>query len=71
MPSLLSQQAKAYPNAICVGPEGIIKKKTDVKFAGEYTTNGLAGPNEQFGYETEIESCYFKSHANKVRTQHT
>ncbi|KAL7411000.1 hypothetical protein BDY24DRAFT_398301 [Mrakia frigida] len=56
---------KAYPTAICVGPEGVAAKKPDVKFAFEYSTNGLAGPAEKAGFEEEIESCYFKSHANK------
>jgi len=62
----LSPQHKAYPSAICVGPEGVGAKKPDVKFAFEYTTNGLASASEKAGFEDEIESCYFKSHANKV-----
>ncbi|CDZ98574.1 Protein of unknown function DUF4336 [Phaffia rhodozyma] len=57
--------SKEYPSALCIGPEGVDTKIPEVKWAGTYKTNGLAGADEKFGYEDEIETCYFKSHANK------
>lgn len=65
----LVDYAIAYPEALVLGPEGLADKFKDekrLKVAGEYTTNGLAGPTERFGFEDEIESCFFKSHMNKL-----
>lgn len=59
------QYHQAYPEALCIGPEGVKAKVSSVKWAGEYKTNGLASAAERFGFEDEIESCYFAPHPNK------
>ena len=67
----LVDYATAYPTALVIGPKGLADKFKDekrLKVAGEYTTNGLAGPNERFGFEDEIESCFFEAHMNKVHS---
>lgn len=49
------QYHNAYPDAKCIGPEGISAKVPHVKWAGEYKNNGLAATDELFGFEDEIE----------------
>jgi hypothetical protein len=50
----IATYSKAFPSALCVGPDGVGEKIKEVKFAGEYQMNGEAGPGEQFGFEDEI-----------------
>lgn len=54
--------SQEYPDALCIGPEGVDQKIPEVKWAGTYKTNGLAGPDEKFGFEDEIEVRFFLSY---------
>jgi hypothetical protein len=46
----ISDFHKIYPEAKCIGPEGIAKKKPDVKWEGIF---GEGGENKTYGFEDE------------------
>jgi hypothetical protein len=54
----LTAFSKEYPEALCVGPEGLKAKLPHLQNVAELKTNGAAGPDERFGYESEFETCY-------------
>jgi len=47
----ISDFAKIYPDAKCIGPAGIAQKKTDVKWDG---IMGEGGENKVYGFEDEV-----------------
>lgn len=53
---------KRYPQAMCIGPEGIDAKKPDVRFEGVL---GAGGENKTYGFEDEVELLYCPAHNNK------
>ncbi|KAF8324308.1 uncharacterized protein EI90DRAFT_3146910 [Cantharellus anzutake] len=60
----LSQWAKSYPDAKVIGVPPLVPKRR-----GEVTFHGVYGLEEHskppFGYEDEIDACYFSGFANK------
>lgn len=51
----------AFPEARCLGPEGVKRKMPKVPWFGEWATSRKAH-EEMFGCENEIEACSFGSH---------
>jgi len=49
----ISDFFKLYPDAKCIGPEGISQKKPDVKWAG---VMGEGGESVTYGFEDEVSS---------------
>jgi hypothetical protein len=47
----ISDFAKIYPEAKCIGPAGIAQKKTDIKWDG---IMGEGGENKVYGFEDEV-----------------
>ena len=47
----ISDFFKLYPDAKCIGPEGIAQKKPDVKWAGVF---GEGGESKTYGFEDEV-----------------
>jgi hypothetical protein len=47
----ISDFYKLYPDAKCIGPEGIAQKKPDVKWAGVF---GEGGESKTYGFEDEV-----------------
>lgn len=61
----LTAYSKEYPEALCVGPEGLKAKLPHLQNVAELKTNGAAGADERFGYESEFDTAYFAAHPNK------
>ncbi|CAG7849039.1 SubName: Full=Uncharacterized protein {ECO:0000313/EMBL:CCA67111.1} [Serendipita indica DSM 11827] len=59
--SFLSEFTKAYPAAHLIGVEPLAKKRTDLHFHGAY---GKDPEGTKYGYEPEIEACYFPETPN-------
>jgi len=53
---------EAYPEAKCIGVEPLGEKKKTIKWAGLY---GRDPPDTKYGFEPEIQACYFPAHPNK------
>lgn len=51
-----------YPEAKCIGPQGIEEKKPLVPWAGIL---GSGGEDKVYGFENEIKLHYFPGHANR------
>ncbi|KAK7683522.1 hypothetical protein QCA50_013356 [Cerrena zonata] len=59
----LSQWKRAYPAAVMIGVDGLeAKKKEDWRFDGLY---GVDWEDTKYGFEDEIQSCYFSGFAKK------
>lgn len=54
----LTTYSAEYPDALCVGPEGLKAKLPSLQNVGELKTNGAAAADEVFGYESEFETAY-------------
>lgn len=53
----ISDFFKLYPDAQCIGPEGIAQKKPDVRWAGVF---GEGGEEKVYGFEDEVSTTYIQ-----------
>jgi len=59
----LAEYKKAYPTAKLIGVPGLVEKKRGVvEFDGVY---GNDPPETKYGYEPEIQACYFSGYKNQ------
>ncbi|KAG8941816.1 hypothetical protein FRC03_003933 [Tulasnella sp. 419] len=59
----LGEFKKQYPQAKVIGVEPLVeKKKGELKFDGVY---GVDPPDTKYGFEDEIDACYFSGFRNK------
>lgn len=56
----LTTYSAAFPEALCVGPEGLQAKLPNLKNVRELKTNGAPSADEKCGFEEELESCYVR-----------
>lgn len=57
----LGEFKQAYPDAKLIGVEPLVAKRKDLQFDGAY---GMDPPGTKYGYEPEIEACYFPETVN-------
>lgn len=57
----LGEFKQAYPDAKLIGVEHLVAKRKDLHFDGAY---GIDPPETKYGYEPEIEACYFPETVN-------
>jgi len=58
----ISEFKKEYPEAKCIGVEPLLAKRKDIKWDGAY---GADAPDTKYGFEPEIQACYFSGHQSK------
>lgn len=57
----LGEFKQAYPQAKLIGNKPLLTKRKDLKFDGAF---GADPPDTKYGFEDEIEACYFPETAN-------
>ncbi|CAO1621166.1 unnamed protein product [Sympodiomycopsis kandeliae] len=62
----MSEWSKAYPDAKCIGVEGLDTKRKDVNWSGLYGVDDEA--STKYGYENELYTRYWPTFSNKDLT---